>query len=666
MYQYLNQFKISHRLWLMAIIPILSLAAVNAYNAYQLSERLQVEKQTQTRQLVEGVYGVLEHFHTQQQSGKSTEQEAQAAAVALIKQLRYETQEYFWISDMRPYMIMRPYEPELEGKDLSQVKDPVGKKIFVEFANKVKQQQAGFVDHLWPKPGQQEPVRKLSYVKGFAPWGWVIGSGIYLDDVEAAYREHWQDSLINLMVVIVLLLTISTLLARSITIPIHKAIAVLDGLTKGEADLSEGMDSTGKSEISQLAGHFNQFVDKLHGLVNQLMKTSESLLCSTNQVTRIAHDTNLSADQQRSESDQVATAMTELQATANDVANNTAQAATAAAQANSMAQESQQVVALNGASIGKLHDNVREAAEIIRKLQQGSDEIGGIVETIQAISEQTNLLALNATIEAARAGEQGRGFAVVADEVRELAKRTQDSTIKIEKMISILQQGAEQAVTAVESGKCEAQTSVERAQQTGKVLEEIVASISQINQMNTQIATAAEQQSAVVSEINQNVVRISEIANNNAKGALNTVSAAEHIGIQLSHLMEVAAGFRLSHQDASFNFSAARSAHLAWVARVEAHLDGKGMISDDELVSHHKCALGKWYDGPGLTHYGHIPAMQQIATPHEQLHRTISECVTAERNGDHETARNKLAYVDSLSKQIVDLLNQVEQQIESR
>lgn len=661
MYRSLNQFKISHRLWFMAIVSVICLLVVNTFDAYQLREKLHAEKRIKTQHIVEAVYGTLEYFHAQESTGKLDMAEAQAAALGMIKQLRYNSEDYFWVNDMQPYMIMHPYKPELDGKDLSKVKDPAGKQLFMEFVDVVKRDQAGFVDYLWPKPGMSDPVRKISYVKGFAPWGWIVGSGIYLDDVDAAYWSHWRGSLMYVLAVIALLALISTVLAKSITDPINRAAVVLRGLARGDADLSEALDASGRSEMSELAGDFNRFVDKLRGLVNQLMRASESLLTSTNQVTSIAHTTSEAADQQRAESDQVAAAMTELHATANNVADSASQAATAAEQANTMALDSKQVIAKSASAIANLDKNIHYATDVIRQLQSGSEEIGSIIETIQAISGQTNLLALNAAIEAARAGDQGRGFAVVADEVRELAKRTQDSTLEIEKMISKLQQGAEEAVKAVESGKVEAESSVEHARQTGKALEEIVAAIAQITQMNVQIATAAEEQSVVVGEINHNAVRINEIASQNARGASDTVSTAENISSQLTELMKLAASFRLSAKDASFDFSAARSAHLSWVGRVEAHLDGKKSIGEDEIVSHHNCDLGKWFYGPGLANYGHIEGMDQLESPHEQLHRTIRECVDLDRKGDKASARQKLAKVDGLSKQILSLLSKVEQ-----
>jgi methyl-accepting chemotaxis protein len=663
MYRLLNQIKISQRLWLMASVSILCLIAVSFFDSYQLREKLYAEKQTKTRHIVEAVYGTLEYFHAQELAGQLSRKEAQSAALRLIKQLRYAGKEYFWLNDMRPYMVMHPYKPELDGKDLSGVKDPAGNPLFVEFVNKVRQDKAGFVNYLWPKPGKQEPVRKVSYVKGFTPWDWIVGSGIYLDDVETAYWHQWQHSLVNLVIVIALLALVSSLLAKSITSPIRRTGVVLEHMAKGDADLSEGLDTSGNSEISDLARHFNHFVDKLHNLVTQLMKSSESLLSTTNQVTNIAHQTNLSADQERAESTQVASAMQELLASANNVSSNTVSAAQAADQADSLVRESKQVVVGNIASITKLHDSILSASNVIKKLQQGSEAIGGIIETIQAISAQTNLLALNAAIEAARAGEQGRGFAVVADEVRELAKRTQDSTLEIEKMIVELQQSAQQAVSTVDSGSLEAASSVTQAQQTGEALEQIVAAISQITQMNNQIATSAEQQLTVIGEINKNTTRITEIATKNADGAAQTVTAADHIGSQLRALMELATKFRLSNNDTIFDFSAARSNHLVWVGRITAHLDGLHEIAEHELPTHQTCALGQWYYGPGSNNYGHIDALQEIEVPHERFHRLIQECFMLKRQGDLATAQHKLTEINSLSQRIVGLLDRVERKI---
>lgn len=178
----------------MTLVSILCVISVSTNYIFEIHDHVYEEKQTKTRHLVETVYGVLEYFNAQEKTGGLNRKEAQTAALGLIRQLRYENMEYFWINDMQPTMIMHPYKPQLDGKDLSNVKDPAGKRLFVEFVDKVRQEGAGYVNYMWPKPGRNDPVSKTSYVKGFHPWGWIIGSGIYLDDLEATFAEHWQGS----------------------------------------------------------------------------------------------------------------------------------------------------------------------------------------------------------------------------------------------------------------------------------------------------------------------------------------------------------------------------------------------------------------------------------------------------------------------------------------
>ena len=663
MFNILNNIKITHRLGIMVLTAVCCVVANGVLDTWQWRDRLYEEKHLKTRHLVEAVFGTLEYFHEQQQQNLLSVEEAQAAALGVISRLRYGDGDYFWINDMDRRIVMHPMKPELNGKDMTGFADPNGKPIFDAFVDKVNQNGAGFVDYLWPKPGLDEPVRKISYVQRFAPWQWVVGSGIYVDDVEAATWDYAVENFLKLLFLIIILSAVSIALAKSITTPLRNTISVLKDLVSGRVDLLDGMEVRGKDEMAELSAVLNQLIAKLRGLVNELMKASESLVVSTQQVNSIAGKTNQGASRQRSESDQVATAMTELHATAGEVASIAARAAESVRDVHGMAREGRNVVKENEKAISGLSSDINQAANLMRELQQGSESIGGILVTIRSIADQTNLLALNAAIEAARAGEQGRGFAVVADEVRTLAQRTQDSTREIEQMISTLQDGTIQAVNAVEDGRGKAESSVGRARHTGQVLVEMVEAIDQINEMNIQIATAAEEQSTVVGAINENVVRISDIADENARGAAETVEGAENMGRRLNELMTLASGFKLSKNDAVFDFSAARSAHLAWVNRVQAHLDGKNSLGEEELVSHHHCMLGKWYYGEGLGNYGHIEAMRQMESPHEQLHHTIKECVELKNKGEDEAAQRLLEKMGAISKQIVGKLDEVEAQI---
>ncbi|KQV20694.1 chemotaxis protein [Pseudomonas sp. Root329] len=316
------------------------------------------------------------------------------------------------------------------------------------------------------------------------------------------------------------------LVGHGIARPLKQMVAMLDDIAQGEGDLTRRLTSDRADELGSIAKGFNTFLAKLQVMITQVVTSVQSVSDSSEHTADIAIRTNIGVHKQMAEIDQVATAVHEMTATAQDVARNATQAAQAASHADQAAAQGMQIVRDTSNSIGVLAIEIGKAVGVVQTLAKDSENINAILTAIRGIAEQTNLLALNAAIEAARAGEQGRGFAVVADEVRNLAQKTQKATEEIQTMIQQLQQGTRDVVRVMEDSQSRTDESVQHAAKAAEALETITQAVSVINDMNTQIASAAEEQSAVADDINRNVINIGQVANEVAGGADESSAAS--------------------------------------------------------------------------------------------------------------------------------------------
>ncbi len=320
-------------------------------------------------------------------------------------------------------------------------------------------------------------------------------------------------------------------------------VTAMGAMAKG--DLTKKINISGKDEFAWMCWEYTQARKGFTEVVQSIKANSTQLAAAAEELSTITEQSSLGVAKQQSETQQVATAMNEMSVTVQEVAKNAASAATAAQEADEQAKNGHQVVSDTVATINSLANEVANTSEVIEKLKGDSLSIGSVLDVIRDIAEQTNLLALNAAIEAARAGEQGRGFAVVADEVRTLASRTQQSTQEINEMIERLQSGANEAVTVMEQGREKAEASVEQAAKAGCALEAITQVVDNITAMNMQIASAADQQSATAEEINRNIVNISEVADETSSGAQQTANASDELARLAVDLQEKVDSFQV-------------------------------------------------------------------------------------------------------------------------
>jgi methyl-accepting chemotaxis protein len=523
----LRNIPISRRLWLILLTSILMLLTLAGLMLKQNHDDLHGAKALKTRHVVETVSGILRHFHNLEGQGLDREQ-AQQRASAVIRELRYDRGDYFWIEDLDTRMVMHP-NANLEGKRMAGTRDPDGKALFDEMVTVANRDGSGLVHYRWPKPGSDVPLEKVSYVELFKPWGWIVGSGIYIDDVQVEFRRQLVQAFVIVMTIALLLSALILLIARSIASPLAQVVNAMENIASGEADLTHNLDSRWRDELAAVSRHFNGFTSKLRSVIGQSVQTADSLDKASHSLGEIAGDSQRHSQQQSQQMELVAAAIHEVSYAVQEVAKNAEHAANEVRQADQQARQGQHNIDSSLRQIDQLSETIGQAVDVIQSLAQESTQIGSVLEVIRAIAEQTNLLALNAAIEAARAGEQGRGFAVVADEVRLLAQRTQQSITQIQVMIERLQGNSQAAVKVINASSQAAQQTVEQARETGESLSQIITALRNLTQLNASMASATLEQSHVVEDINQNVIRTASLAHENALAADQSNEASQKL-----------------------------------------------------------------------------------------------------------------------------------------
>lgn len=541
----LRSMSISRRLWLILIVAVLMLLTLGLLMLKQIHGDLYQAKRQQTQHVVQTASGVLAYYQNLEKTGALTRDAAQKQALSVVRGLRYDHDDYFWINDLTPVMIMHPANPKLDGQNLSAIRDPDGFAVFNEFVILAKAKGAGIVNYRWPKPGADAPVAKTSYIQLFEPWGWIIGSGVYVDDVQAEFTgQVWKASVIGLIIAVVMALLVA-LIARSIVRPLQAAVNAMGNIASGESDLTRSLDTHGHDEVTQLSQHFNSFTAKLRQVVSQLQVCANALGQSSTELGSNATQAHDRSQQQSQQMELVATAINEVTYGVQDVAKNAEHAASEMRDAQTQAQQGQVHIDGSLQQIDQLSGTISQAVEVMRTLSAESTQIGSVLEVIRSIADQTNLLALNAAIEAARAGEQGRGFAVVADEVRLLAQRTQKSTAEIQGMIERLQGHSEAAVKVISDSHSASQLTIEQAGQAGASLTAIGQALRNLNGLNASIASATLQQAHVVEDINQNVTQAAGLSHSTALAAQQSSVASTHLRTLSEQLNDLLRQFKV-------------------------------------------------------------------------------------------------------------------------
>mgnify|MGYP006186151827 FL=1 len=554
----MSNLSLRNKLLLLALFPLLLTLVILMTVSYHVEqesladevtafrEKLIGERKTQIKEATQIAAGIVQYQLSLKEQGNVNQ---------ALRDIRFGSSGYFFIYDSQGKNLFHAVMPNLEGQNKIDMTDPRGTKIIVGLLNAAKNGDGNF-SFYFQKPNTNEQIEKIGYSMMIPGTDWMLGTGAYIDDIDAVvedYRatatEQMMSKSLGVLLIALILAAITAavilLTAHRMVTPIKNMADNLNDIAKGEGDLTKRLTVTGEDEIAQLGRSFNLFVDKLQTIIGDVANATAKVKSAANAI----HDqTKVMSSQlisHNNETDQVVTAITEMSATASEVAQNTTQVAEATHAATGDVANAQRCVDASLEEISALMAQINNAASNIQSLSEQSKKINSVLSVIGGIAEQTNLLALNAAIEAARAGEQGRGFAVVADEVRSLASRTQSSTLEINEMLSELHKLVALAVKTMEDSQQSCVRSVDSSRAISDSLGSVTSAVTAINDMSTQIATAATEQSSVTEEINRNVFAIQEIVNELLHSSEDAARVSQTVSQEGTNLGKLVGQFKI-------------------------------------------------------------------------------------------------------------------------
>ncbi|MDA0117723.1 methyl-accepting chemotaxis protein [Vibrio sp. T11.5] len=505
----LSDLNVKYKLATIVTLAIIFIAMACIYNLIQQRNSSMSEREDKLSAQVESTVTLVRHYYDQRQT--LGEEVAKQQALSAIQALRYDEANYFWILNQEMQVVMHPIKPMLNGQNAEGFQDGAGKFHWREMvAISQTSAQKGFLDYQWKSP-QGELEDKISYVQLFPEWGWIIGSGLLVADIQEAFYDLAIQEAFVASILSAILLAMGYTISNNIITPLHRLIDNTHKIADG--DLRVRMNMSRKDELGEMSQQIDKMLSKLQDTLRTAHQSAEQSSAMACNIAQASEEAATSVNSQHTQLELLSTAMTEMSATINDVATNAENTSVSTNKVVDHAHRNDQTMKTTSNTIAEVSRNISTAHDLVTELQTGVNDISNVVSVIRDVSEQTNLLALNAAIEAARAGEQGRGFAVVADEVRNLASRTQNSTNEVQLTIEKLIEQADKTFSAMQSSNERVDESVSASKKTREQLDAIVNEMQNANDMVAQIAAASEQQSTVATEMNENVSGIHMAAN---------------------------------------------------------------------------------------------------------------------------------------------------------
>ncbi|MFP2959466.1 methyl-accepting chemotaxis protein [Myxococcus sp. 1LA] len=525
----------------MGVVALPLLVVILGFVLPQLREQLREDRVLGLRQAVETAYGVLEAYEARERAGTLTRQEAQSQAAALLEGLRYAQVEYFWVNDLDTRLVMHPHLPDMLGKDLKGYRDVRGKPVFVDIVTLAREQGAGAVSYEATRPGSPEAIPKESYVKLFAPWGWVLGTGVYVEDIEREVAAVRQRILLALGGALVLALVAGGYVSRRVVRPVRALAQAAHRVARG--DLDARVEVRSLDEVGQLSEAFNTMVAGLREVVTALVDAAGATAADAERIRASADALSVTT---REQSDSLQRAAQTVQGMSERVS----QGAEAARTAARTAATNGQVAREGGAAVEQALRKMAEIVEVVEgsartveRLQASGKVTVEMLRLIQQVAEETQLLAVNTAIEAARAGQHGKGFAVVAGEVRKLANRTRDAAGQVQTLLSRNESDTRAAAELMRQGTRAVNEGLSLSSTAGDALSRLLAGVNEIGGKVERMAEENTRQSASGESIAGSIQALSVRSTESVAGVQQIARAVEDLRARASKLKELAARF---------------------------------------------------------------------------------------------------------------------------
>ena len=547
----LKDLRVGTKMVLIVVTTLIGMMVAFGLMLGDLKSQMVNDRKVKVRSFVEEAVALVDHYHSEALAGRMTDSDAKIAALAVLRIMRDSDGDYFWVNDMTPKMVMHPTAPQLEGKPIGEMKTPDDQPLFLQMVSLIQDHGSGYYQYFWPKPGFTAPVPKVSYVQGFAPWGWIIGTGVYLDDVNSAFLSSATSLGAVVLLVMLLSVAVAVIVARQLTLPLAHISDVMLLLVQGNTDVVVP-DSDRKDELGKIAQAVVVFKDnlirmtemaerqrldqelkeaqrlKINSYISEFKENIRNVLDGVSGAEAVMQKASVEmgsgARETKDRSVTVALA-------ADNSASNAAMVASATEQLSASIREISGQVQLTSTTTGRAVHLVNEATDKIRLLESSVSQIGDFANLINDIASQTNLLALNATIEAARAGDAGKGFAVVANEVKHLATQTAHATDEIAQQINRVQESTKETVAVIYnisnviSEVCETTNAVS-------------AAVEQQGSATMAIARNAEESATGSSHVTVNIHQVMDAADNALSIAEAMESSSGHLSVQASLLRQ--------------------------------------------------------------------------------------------------------------------------------